>query len=92
MANSRFHGLENSEAYRQISEKYQALSLKPQPHRGEKRAIVLAANYPYLDQVLATMKSVLYHHRNIRFTSSMVISTGWFTGMNRHLVRLIVTL
>ena len=88
LANSRFHGLENSEAYRQISEKYQALSLKPQPHRGEKRAIVLAANYPYLDQVLATMKSVLYHHRNIRFyLINGDFPQEWFTGMNRHLVR-----
>ena len=88
LANSRFHGLENSEAYRQISEKYQALSLISQPHRGEKRAIVLAANYPYLDQVLATMKSVLYHHRNIRFyLINGDFPQEWFTGMNRHLVR-----
>ena len=88
LANSRFHGLENSEVYRQITEKYQALSLKPQPHCGEKRAIVLAANYPYLDQVLATMKSVLYHHRNIRFyLINGDFPQEWFTGMNRHLVR-----
>ena len=88
LANSRFHGLDNSEVYRQITEKYQALSLKPQPHCGEKRAIVLAANYPYLDQVLATMKSVLYHHRNIRFyLINGDFPQEWFTGMNRHLVR-----
>ncbi|MFR2056746.1 MAG: hypothetical protein ACLS36_06855 [Streptococcus sp.] len=35
------------------------MSLAPQRYETKKRAIVLAANYTYVDQVLTTIKSIV---------------------------------
>ena len=89
LENGRLHGLESSETYRQIKEKNHVLSYVPKSQTEPQHAIVLAANYPYVDQVLATIKSVLYHHRNIRFyLINGDFPQEWFTGINRHLQRL----
>ena len=61
-------GLTDSDAYRSIQEKFQVLSLAPQRYETKKRAIVLAVNYAYGWPVLTTIKSIVFHHRNIRFT------------------------
>ncbi len=88
LTNGASQGLEGTEAYRRIKEKYQVLSLAPQHYNEKKRSIVLAANYPYVEQVVTTIKSILYHHRNIRF---YIINSDfpqeWFKGLNRHLAR-----
>lgn len=86
LQNGKQEGLADTEAYRRIKEKYQVLSLAPKRYQTPKRAIVLAANYAYVDQLLATMKSVLYHNRNIRFyLINGDFAQEWFKGMNRHL-------
>lgn len=88
LTNGASQGLEGTEAYRRIKEKYQVLSLAPQHYNEKKRAIVLAVNYSYVEQVVTTIKSILYHHRNIRF---YIINSDfpqeWFKGLNRHLAR-----
>lgn len=79
-------GLTDSEAYRSIQEKFQVLSLAPRRYETKKHAIVLAANYAYVDQVLTTIKSIVFHHRNIRFyLINDDFSQEWFRGLNRHL-------
>lgn len=86
LVNGEMQGLTDTEAYRRIKEKYQVLSLAPKRYETPKRAIVLAANYPYVDQVLATMKSVLYHNRNIRFyLINGDFAQEWFKGINKQL-------
>lgn len=86
LKNVEEQGLTHSDAYRSIQEKYQVLRLAPQRYETKKRAIVLAANYGYVDQVLATMKSIIFHHRNIRFyLINDDFSQEWFRGLNRHL-------
>ena len=67
MKNVEEQGLTDSDAYRSIQEKFQVLSLAPQRYETKKRAIVLAVNYAYVDQVLTTIKSIVFHHRNTRF-------------------------
>ena len=55
LKNVEEQGLTDSDAYRSIQEKFQVLSLAPQRYETKKRAIVLAANYTYVDQVLTTI-------------------------------------
>ena len=86
LKNVEEQGLRDSDAYRSIQEKFQVLSLAPQRYETKKRAIVLAANYTYVDQVLTTIKSIVFHHRNIRFyLINDDFSQEWFRGLNRHL-------
>lgn len=66
LKNVEEQGLTDSDVYRSIQEKFQVLSLA-QRYETKKRAIVLAANYTYVDQVLTTIKSIVFHHRNICF-------------------------
>ena len=63
LKNVEEQGLTDSDAYRSIQEKFQVLSLAPQRYEIKKHAIVLAANYDYVDQVLTT-------HKIYRFPSS----------------------
>ena len=89
LKNVEEQGLIDSEAYRSIQEKFQVLSLAPQRYETKKQAIVLAANYAYVDQVLTTIKSIVFHHRNIRFyLINDDFSQEWFRGLNRHLAAL----
>lgn len=86
LANLENQGLKDKDVYARVQEKLQFLKTRPQAYSEQKQAIVLAANYPYVDQVLATIKSVLYHHRNIRFyLINGDFPQEWFTGINRHL-------
>ena len=86
LKNVEEQGLTDSDAYRSIQEKFQVLSLAPQRYETKKRAIVLAVNYAYVDQVLTTIKSIVFHHRNIRFyLINDDFSQEWFRGLNRHL-------
>ena len=89
LASLENQGLKDKDVYARVQEKLKLLRTRPQTYSEQKHAIVLAANYPYVDQVLATIKSVLYHHRNVRFyLINGDFSQEWFTGINRHLQRL----
>ena len=89
LASLENQGLKDKDVYARVQKKLKLLRTQPQSYSEQKHAIVLAANYPYVDQVLATIKSVLYHHRNIRFyLINGDFPQEWFTGINRHLQRL----
>ncbi|MCG7657334.1 glycosyltransferase family 8 protein [Wielerella bovis] len=48
--------------------------------------IVLAADYAYHSMVLTTIKSVLYHHRNVQFyLINQDYPDEWFTGVNKRI-------
>lgn len=52
----------------------------------EKKAIVLAANYAYEDQVLTTMKSLLFHNESLKFYIINSDFPGeWFHNLNARL-------
>ncbi len=78
-------GLTDSDAYRSIQEKFQVLSLAPQRYETKKRAIVLAANYAYVDQVLTTIKSIVSIIAIFFLLINDDFSQEWFRGLNRHL-------
>ncbi|MBF0714042.1 hypothetical protein HZY83_05025 [Gemella sp. GH3] len=54
-----------------------------------KKAIVLAANYSYADQVRTTIKSVCYHNRDIKFyLINSDFPNEWFINLNKKLEKL----
>ena len=60
-------GLRRNRSYRQNQEKYQVLSLAPQHYNEKNDQLYLLPTILYVEQVVTTIKSILYHHRNIRF-------------------------
>lgn len=51
-----------------------------------KRAIVLAANYQYVEQVNTTIKSIFAHNKNINiYLINSDFPTEWFENLNRRL-------
>lgn len=89
LAQGASHGLAGTETYRRIEEKYQVLTHRSQPdQQTAKRAVVLAANHAYVDQVETTIKSVVYHNRGMRFyLINSDFPNEWFRGINRKLAR-----
>ncbi len=52
----------------------------------EKKAVVLAANYSYVDQVLTTIKSICYHNRSLRFyLINSDFPNEWIKQINKRL-------
>ena len=52
----------------------------------QKKAIVLAANYAYVDQVLTTIKSICYHNRSLRFyLINSDFPNEWIKQLNKRL-------
>lgn len=54
-----------------------------------KKAIVLAANYEYVEQVLTTIKSVCYHNTNVKFyLINSNFPNEWFIALNKKLEKI----
>ena len=64
---SNNRGISESHVLDQIKEKKMLLDLLQTQNQEFKKAIVLAANYAYAEQVVTTIKSICYHNRSIRF-------------------------
>ena len=67
IANGQASGLSDTATYKEFEMKRTLLNQLSVQSQKEKKAIVLAANYAYVDQVLTTIKSICYHNRSIRF-------------------------
>ncbi|VNO65080.1 glycosyl transferase family protein [Streptococcus pneumoniae] len=64
LSNGQASGLSDTATYKEFEMKKNQLTVQ---ESSEKKAIVLAANYAYVDQVLTTIKSICYHNRSLRF-------------------------
>ena len=67
LSNGKVSGLEEMPTYKEFETKKYLLDKLEKTKTTQKKAIVLAANYAYVDQVLTTIKSVCYHNRSLRF-------------------------
>ena len=67
IANGQASGLSDTATYKEFEIKRTLLNQLSIQAQKEKKAIVLAANYAYVEQVLTTIKSICYHNRSIRF-------------------------
>ena len=67
LANGQASGLSDTATYKEFEMKRTLLNQLSIQEQKEKKAIVLAANYAYAEQVVTTIKSICYHNRSIRF-------------------------
>ena len=67
LSNGKGSGLEKTPTYKEFEAKKHLLDQLEKTKKTQKKAIVLAANYAYVDQVLTTIKSICYHNRSLRF-------------------------
>ena len=67
IANGQASGLSDTATYKEFEMKRTLLNQLSVQSQKEKKAIVLAANYAYVEQVITTIKSICYHNRSIRF-------------------------
>ena len=67
IANVQASGLSDTATYKEFEMKRTLLNQLSVQSQKEKKAIVLAANYAYVEQVITTIKSICYHNRSIRF-------------------------
>ena len=71
----------------EMVEKLRSLMKKEKPHAF--RAVVLAANAAYSEQVLTTIKSIVCHNRFIKFyVINSDFPTEWFVSMRKKLAKL----
>ena len=79
-------GIADSHVFNQIKEKKLLLDLLQTQNQEFKKAIVLAANYSYVDQVMTTIKSICYHNRSIRFyLINSDFPNEWIKQINKRL-------
>lgn len=67
LANGRASELSDTSIYKELAAKKNVLDQLTTEKTIDKKAIVLAANYAYAEQVVTTIKSICYHNRSIRF-------------------------
>lgn len=67
LANGQASGLSDTVTYKEFEMKRTLLNQLSIQKQNEKKAIVLAANHAYVEQVMTTIKSICYHNRSIRF-------------------------
>lgn len=86
LANAQASGLSNTATYKEFEIKKRLLNQLTVQESSEKKAIVLAANYAYVDQVLTTIKSICYHNRSIRFyLINSDFPNEWIKQLNKRL-------
>ena len=86
LANGQASGLSDTATYKEFEMKRTLLNQLSRQEQGEKKAIVLAANYGYVDQVLTTIKSICYHNRSIRFyLINSDFPNEWLKQLNKRL-------
>ena len=86
LANGQASGLSDTATYKEFEIKRTLLNQLTVQEASEKKAIVLAANYAYVDQVLTTIKSICYHNRSIRFyLINSDFPNEWMKQLNKRL-------
>ena len=84
--NGQMNGLSDTQSYKEFEMKKRLLNQLLRQELSEKKAIVLAANYAYVDQVLTTIKSVCYHNRSLRFyLINSDFPNEWIKQINKRL-------
>ena len=88
LSNGQASTLSDTNTYKELAAKKVVLSQLTTEKTIDKKAVVLAANYAYVEQVMTTIKSICYHNRSIRF---YLINSGfpneWFKQLNKRLER-----
>ena len=88
LANGQASGLSDTETYKEFEMKGTLLNQLSIQEKNEKKAIVLAANHAYAEQVVTTIKSICYHNRSIRFyLINSDFPNEWFKQLNKRLER-----
>ena len=86
IANGRASGLSDTATYKEFEMKRTLLNQLSIQEQKEKKAIVLAANYAYVEQVMTTIKSICYHNRSIRFyLINSDFPNEWIKQLNKRL-------
>ena len=86
LSNGQASGLSDTATYKEFEMKRTLLNQLSRQEQSEKKAIVLAANYVYVDQVLTTIKSICYHNRSIRFyLINSDFPNEWIKQLNKRL-------
>jgi len=86
LSNGQASGLSDTATYKEFEMKRTLLNQLSRQEQSEKKAIVLAANYAYVDQVLTTIKSICYHNRSIRFyLINSDFPNEWIKQLNKRL-------
>ena len=86
LANGQASGLSDTATYKEFEMKRTLLNQLSIQVQKEKKAIVLAANYAYVDQVLTTIKSICYHNRSICFyLINSDFPNEWIKQLNKRL-------
>ena len=86
LANGQASGLSDTATYKEFEMKRTLLNQLSIQNQKEKKAIVLAANYAYVEQVMTTIKSICYHNRSIRFyLINSDFPNEWLKQLNKHL-------
>ena len=86
LANGQASGLSDTATYKEFEMKRTLLNQLSRQEQKEKKAVVLAANYGYVDQVLTTIKSICYHNRSIRFyLINSDFPNEWLKQLNKRL-------
>ena len=88
LANGQASGLSDTATYKEFEMKRTLLNQLSRQEQKKKKAIVLAANYAYVEQVITTIKSICYHNRSIRFyLINSDFPNEWFKQLNKRLER-----
>ena len=86
LANGQASGLSDTATYKEFEMKRTLLNQLSIQEQKEKKAIVLAANYAYVEQVITTIKSICYHNRSIRFyLINSDFPNEWLKQLNKRL-------
>ena len=86
LSKGKVSGLEETPTYKEFETKKYLLDKLEKIKKIQKKAIVLAANYSYVDQVMTTIKSICYHNRSIRFyLINSDFPNEWIKQLNRRL-------
>ena len=86
LANGQASGLSDTATYKEFEMKRTLLNQLSIQEQKEKKAVVLAANYAYVDQVLTTIKSICYHNRSICFyLINSNFPNEWIKQLNKRL-------
>ena len=86
LANGQASGLSDTATYKEFEMKRTLLNHLSIQEQKEKKAIVLAANYAYVEQVMTTIKSICYHNRSIRFyLINNDFPNEWMKQLNKRL-------
>ena len=88
LANGQASDLSDTATYKEFEMKRTLLNQLSIQEKNEKKAIVLAANHAYVEQVMTTIKSICYHNRSIRFyLINSDFPNEWFKELNKRLER-----